>query len=839
MKLFYSIIFLLFSFSLFAQRPNNASSQGGGGNMKIGRVYGRILDEVKKPVAYASVTLFISKGKKDSLITGALSEENGDFNLTELAFGRYKVKVTYVGYKDFTQVVTVRPPDNVEQDLGDIRLEIDAKALNEVQISSEKSQSQLALDKQVFNVGRNAASAGGTAEDVLKAVPSVTLDADGSPKLRNNTTTVYLDGRPTPLTLNQIPADEIERVEVITNPSAKYEAQSSGGIINIITKKNKKPGYNGFLTLGAATGNRMNGTFSLSYKQGKNSVTGFYNRNQGNQPSTGYTNRINYKKGELDNYFDQINTSTFRHIMQNGSLAWERQINNRNTMTLSGNYRNGQHNMVDNQDYVVLSPKKDTILKGIRDIKPENEFTNLGVSLNWKKTFPKKGRELITDFNYNRGFSDNTSFWETTRNLKAGAKTSETNNISGGNTANAFVFQLDYANPLNDSSKIEYGVRSSGNIRDQQYLNVLKMSDGRLDTLDNFTQDFLVNDFINAAYINYSSRWKGIGYQAGMRYEQSNLNATSRIEGKDFGYNYPSSSKDFFKSLFPSVYFSKKLKNNSEVQLNMSRKINRPDWMRMMPIIRQADLQNIQIGNPTLKPEFINLMELNYNKLFKSNNWLIALYFRDEQNNVVPFSFPSLEDTTVLINTFVNGTRGFRFGIDNTLKLEWNKRLEFTTNINAFNMIFRAENIERRGFAMNGKATANYKFPKDFSLQTTFNYESPRIFLQGKEQENYFLDISFKKDITLGSVMPSKSGTPAGNARLGSVTFSVHDAFNTRRNLRYFETAYFTQNVQRRRELRYFKLTVQVFFGKPDASIFKRKSNNRQSSGGGEGGMDF
>ncbi len=836
----YSILILAFfcSVNLFAQRP---SGQGGGGNgrmgggPKIGRVYGRILDaETRKGVEYASVTLLLSRGKKDSVITGGLTEENGDFNLKELAFGRYKIRVTFVGYKDFSQVVMVSPPDNIEQDLGDLKMELDSKVLADVNISAEKAQSQLALDKQVFNVGRNAASVGGTAEDILKAVPSVSLDTDGKAKLRNNETTVYFDGRPTPLNLNQIPADQIEKVEIITNPSAKYEAQTSGGIINIVSKQNRKPGYNGFVTIGAGTGSRYNATFSLSYKRGKNNFTGFFNRNQSNQPSNGFTNRTNLNKGNVINYFDQVNNSLFNNHMQNGSLAWERQINNRNTMTLSGNYRNGQHNMEDIQNYTIRSPQKDTVIRGLRTINPNNEFTNLGVSLNWKKTFPKKGRELITDLNYNRSFANNAATWLTTDNLVSGKQLLMKNLISGANQGNAFVFQMDYTNPLNDSTKVEYGVRSSSNFRDQQFYNDAYDENGTAKRLTDFTQDFLLKDLINAVYVNYGSKWKGIGYQAGVRYEQSNLNADSRIAGKNFGYNYPSSGKDFFRALFPSVYLAKKMAGNREVQFNMSRKINRPDWMRTMPVIRMADRQNIQVGNPSLQPEFINLIELNYNKLFKSNNWLVSLYFRDEQNTIVPFAFPSIADTSILVNTFVNGSRGLRFGIDNTLKLEWNKKLEFTTNINAFNLIFKAQNIERQGFAMNGKINATYKFPKEYSLQATYNYESPRIFLQGIERENQFLDLSFKKDITLGALMPSKAATPAGNARVGAITFTVSDVFDTRRNLRYFETAYFTQDIQRRRDTRFFRLTLQCYFGKADASIFKKKATQRPQGGGME-----
>jgi Outer membrane protein beta-barrel family/Carboxypeptidase regulatory-like domain/TonB-dependent Receptor Plug Domain len=838
------LLFLLFSLTttiVFAQRPEGGGNRGGGqggfaGSPKIGRLYGKIIDpETQKGVGYASVTLNISRGKKDSVVAGALTEENGDFNLTALGFGRYKLKVSFLGFKDFSRAVMVAPPDNVEQDLGDIMLELDAKSLAEVNVNAEKSQSQLALDKQVFNVGRNAGSVGGTAEDVLKAVPSVTLDADGNAKLRNNGTTVYLDGRPTQLTLNQIPADQIEKVEIITNPSSKYEAQTSGGIINIISKQNKKPGYNGFVTLGVATGDRYNGTFSLSAKQGKWNFTSLYNRNQSQQPSNGFTHRTNLYNGKVSNYFDQNNTSKFDNHMQNAMASLEYQVNNRNTLTLGGAYRNGMHNMLDNQNYTIKNAQNETLINGTRTIVPNNEFTNFSSNLTWKKTYPKKDKSLITDIMLNRGFSDNAALWTTSETLQNSQINLNKNLISGGNVSKGGVFQLDYTNPLNDSTKLETGIRSSWNQRDQQYYNDLIDEIGKTKRLSDFTQDFLLNDVINAAYINYASKMKnGIAYQAGFRYEQSNLNADSRIAGKNFGYNYPSSASDILKAIFPSVYFSKKLKNNSEIQLNLSRKINRPDWMKAMPVIRVADRQNVQIGNASLKPEFITLAELNYNKLFGSHNLLISTYIRNEENVIVPFSYPSVADTSVLINTFVNGKNSFRYGLDNTLKLEYNKKLEITTNINVFNMIFKAENIDVQGYAMNAKINGNYKFPKDFSMQLSGNYESPRVFLQGKEAANYFADMSIKKDITLKEIMPSKASGGAGNARVGSLVFSVSDIFDTKRNLRYFETAYFTQDIQRRRDTRFFKITLQVFFGKPDASIFKKRTARPQGGGGME-----
>lgn len=832
MKFFYIQLFLFcFANSLFAQKPSGMP----GNNLKIGRVYGRLFDEKKKPVAFATVALYVNKGKKDSLITGTLTEQNGEFNLRDLPFGRFKVSISYIGYSTFNQTVTVRPPDFVEQDLGNILLQIDATVLKELEITSEKSQSQLSLDRQVFNVGRNAASVGGTAEDVLRTVPSVTMDVDGNAKLRNNATTVYLDGRPTPVTLNQIPADQIERIEVITNPSAKFEAQTSGGIINIVSKQNKKPGYNGFVTLSAAGGERYNATVSLSLKEGKNNFTGFFNRWQSQQPATGYTNRTNITNSEIISYFNQQNSSYSNNYMQNGSLAWERTINNRNSITFTGNYRGGKFNWNEEQKYYLTSPKRDTQFSGTRSIRPDNSFSNYGGALTWKKSFPKKGREIVADVNYNRGTSGSDANWLTTDTYQNAQIKIENNIITGGNTSDNLIIQVDYTSPLNDSTKIEYGIRSSLSEKNQVYYNDVVV-DGIQKRLAEFSQDFFLQDYINAAYFNFSSKWKGIGYQAGIRYEQSNLNGKSNIGGEDFGYNFPSSGKDILKSLFPAVYFSKKWSSNAELQFNMSRKINRPWYMQLMPVIRVADRQNIQIGNPALQPEFINLFEVNYNRLFKSNNWLISLYMRDEQNTIVPFAKTSPTDTAILINTYINGKSSFRVGIDNTLKLELNKKFEVTTNINAFSMLFRAQGIERKGYALNGKINASYKFPKDISLQTTYNYESPRIFLQGRERDNQFVDLALKKDITVGDLFPSKRNTGAGAMRLGSLTFSVSDLFNTRRNLKVFDTVFFTQEVQRRRDLRFFKVTLQCFFGKPDASIFKRKSSR---PAGGESQMEF
>jgi hypothetical protein len=263
-------------------------------SVNIGRAYGKIIEkETKAPVPFASIVLFVTKLGKDSIVSGGLTSENGDFSLDNLPFGSFKFKVQFIGFVPIEKMISVSM-QNIEQDLGDIALTRDEKILKTVEITGTKNM-DLGIDRKVFYVDKNTVSSGGTALDVMKTVPSVTLDSDGNPLLRNNSVTVYIDGRPSGLSLQQIPSDDIEKVEIITNPSAKFEAGATSGILNIVLKKNKKPGYNGLISVGAGTGNRFNSTVTFNLKEKKYAIGLTYSSNNVlNGGLLGFTNRLNY-----------------------------------------------------------------------------------------------------------------------------------------------------------------------------------------------------------------------------------------------------------------------------------------------------------------------------------------------------------------------------------------------------------------------------------------------------------------------------------------------------------------------------------------------------------------
>jgi outer membrane receptor protein involved in Fe transport len=269
--------------------------------------------------------------------------------------------------------------------------------------------------------------------------------------------------------------------------------------------------------------------------------------------------------------------------------------------------------------------------------------------------------------------------------------------------------------------------------------------------------------------------------------------------------------KDLLRSFFPSLSISKNLDEKTQIGMNLSRKIQRPNFMQIMPGIRSNDKQNITIGNPALQPEFINLAELNYNKIFGEHNWLASLYLTNETNSIKPFARPSATDSTVLITTFVNGNNELMYGMDNTLKLSFGKNFDVMLNANIFKFSVSVDTFVNSAWTGTGKIGLSYRLPSNFSVQLNGAYEGNRPQPQGNRQAIAYMDFAVKKSFF-------------NNA--ANVVFAVNDVFNTRKDISTFVLPTIWQETMRRRDTRYFKLSLQIPFGKMDASSFK-KGNKR------------
>jgi iron complex outermembrane recepter protein len=828
-RVLFFIIILCF-FSIKAQPPSSIRS---GMPAVYGKVYGKVLNAAtKEPVVYATITMLTMR---DSLVGGALVKNNGDFVVEKLPMGRYKLKVQFIGYTTLLQNV-VLTPKQPDMDLGNLRLEQDAKQLSEVVIKGERQLVQTSIDKRVFNVDKDISSKGGTAVDVMKNLPGVTVDGEGNVNLRNGSPTIFIDGRPSVLSLEQIPAEQIDRIEIITNPSARFDASATNGILNVIMKKNTKPGYNGMLNAGIGTNNRYNAMLNLNIKEKKFNFFMSYNINSSGNINEGYTYRTNMTDEVPSSYFNQDNTTDQLRLMQMGRFGLDYNISNRDVITISQSFNQFIMNMTDEQSFSFEDNAEKPVSYGNRSTKQDVVRAGYTTQIQYKHNFPKPGKELLTDFTYNIGQRDANSHFVTTNYDLLGnllPNNPEVQSNSGGDKSAIYTYQLDFVNPLSDSSKWEFGAKS--NLRtDIAYLDVqLGIANNPLQRDSLLSNNYTINEFINGVYTNYSGVLNGFGYMAGLRFEQTNFKGELTDKGQTFEYIYPDGLNNLQYAFFPSLFLNRKINKNHEVQLNITRKINRPGWMQVMPFIMFADRQSYRIGNPNLAPEFINSMEANYSFNFDNGNYFTSAYAKITDNAITNYVYtytdPVRNDPTILVSTFINGDKAYSYGWEHILKYSFFKRkMDVTLSGNIFYTQISAttlqnEVIKNEGFSWNGKFVLSYKLPFAFVFQTTASYEAPRIIPQGITIPVYFLDMSFAKDIT----------------KKLSMNLTLSDVFNTKRFGAVYDTESFTQDFSRRWESRYLRLTLSWRFGETDQSIFRRKNNQRRDRDSGGEEMGF
>ncbi|MET0243438.1 MAG: TonB dependent receptor, partial [Flavitalea sp.] len=582
---------ILLTVTAAAQAPGNMQAPP-----SIGRIYGKVTDSTGKAVRDASVMLLqnrfdtTAKKNKEVLLRGITTGANGEFNMEDLpVVGELRLTITAVGYASYDENTSFMPKPgtapaggtspqrapagggfpgggmpNFEKDLGKITLKADAEQLGVVTVTANTTRMRLDIDKKVFNVEQNLVTAGGTAMDVMRNVPSVNVDIDGNVTLRNAAPQIYVDGRPTTLTLDQIPADAIESVEVITNPSAKYDASGgNAGILNIILKKNKKSGYNGNINAGVDKRGAMNGGVGLSLRQNKFnlSLNGFANQMKNrNTNSTDITSMLT-----TPNLFVDQNTMN----RQNGGFLFGRVgldyfATNRLTFSVGAVRVHGEFSPTD-----VL--KTDSSYKGgsyisysERNTSTERVFNATGLQGGFKYLFPTKGEELTADINYFSGKNSNSANYNTDiYSQYGGAKTGNIQQQILGNGTNQFVtIQADYVKPFKGTAKLETGARVQlRNLTNNQGNYFYDAASGEFLPISSATSNYKNKDNVYAAYVSFSNTIRNFGYQVGLRAESSDYVGELTDTKQEFVNKYPV-------SLFPSIFLSQKLKNQQELQFS-------------------------------------------------------------------------------------------------------------------------------------------------------------------------------------------------------------------------------------------------------------------------------
>ncbi|MEO6548814.1 MAG: outer membrane beta-barrel family protein [Ferruginibacter sp.] len=855
---------LISNFNVFAQFPGGGPGRAGGPAMNVGHFYGKVIDAAtNRPIDAASVQLIqnkldtATKKRKDVTVSGMLTTKKGEFSLENLpVMASYKLLITAIGYKPIEQKPAfelkmggARPAGGdmssmlsaVDKDLGNIKMDTDAQQLQGVTVTADKPLLTMNIDRKVFNVEKNLASIGGTAVDVMKNVPSLNVDIDGNVTLRNAPPQIFVDGRPTTMTLDQIPADAIASVEIITNPSAKFDASGGGsGILNIVLKKNRKAGYNGSIRASIDSRGKPGFGGDINIKQQKINFFAAAQLGFRKSISTVRTDRTDFFNNSTAHLL-QLNGPVNKGFFGFGRIGFDYFIDNRNTVSLSGNVVKGEFK---NRDMMDIN--RDTIYDnfgivsdfGNRNTNSAFQFTNYGSMLSFKHNFAKANKEITADVNYNYSKNNNDNQISTQYFfLNSSPKTPLIDQSSfGGGTTKFVTVQTDYSDPITSTMKIEAGARVA--VRNYNSYNnnfVMDPSTGKNIPLSLLNNSYQFTDRVAAAYTTFAQQLKRFSYQLGLRVESSKYDGTLINKNQKFSNEYPF-------SIFPSAFATYKLTESQDLQVNYSRKINRPNFFQLIPFIDYTDSLNLSIGNPALVPEFTNLIELSYqNQLAKGQNLLSTIYFKNTTDLITRYQFPTknpnapAKPDTILLTTYANASRSYTYGLELTSSNKVAKWWDLTSNVNIFNVTLKAGNlpggVDNDQVSWFLKINNSFKFPKNYSIQFSGDYQAKTLVqpggggggrggmmfgggnlpsAQGYIKPFYGFDIAIRKDFLKNNA--------------ASLTLQMSDVFRTRLNGTYNTSIYFIQETSRRRDPQMLRLNFNWRFGKFDVSLLKRKN---------------
>ncbi|MEO1515033.1 MAG: TonB-dependent receptor [Bacteroidota bacterium] len=768
-------LLLLFAFLLClgvyleAQGPQRGGRPGRGGARAAAKITGTIVDsQTGVPLEYATISLF--RRRDSSLVTGIVTDLNGNFTL-DTRPGRFFAKIEFLAYqsKVIPQLAIERGQALLE--LGKITLESDAAVLEEVVVQADRSQMQLSLDKKIFNVGKDLASRGGTATDLLDNVPSVQVDVEGGITLRGSgNVQILVDGRPSGLIsagnangLRSLPANLIERVEVITNPSARYEAEGMAGIINIVLKKERKSGLNGSFDFNGGLPESYGTAINLNYRASKlNFFTNLgFNRRQ--RPGSSYLYQEVYN-GDTTLISEQRGDRERIGLNANLRLGVDYSFTPKSTLTSSFTFRGGRDDNFNSFIYrdFLNSSENPTGISRRTDDEIENEY-ELQYTLRYKKTYDRKGQQLTADIRYEDNSEDEGSdlveryFTKDDQPSTQPTLIQRSDNKEGTTRLSG---QVDYTQPILKDGTMEMGWRTSLRQIDNDFEVNNILANGEKEPLIGLTNEFVYNEDIHAAYLIFGNKQGKISYQVGLRAEYSDirteLKETNEVNARDY------------LNLFPSGFLNFELPASNAIQLSYSRRVRRPRFWDLNPFFTFSDNRNFFAGNPNLDPEFTHSMEFGHVKYWEKGSLSSAIYYRHTTGKIQRVREVNDDGTTLLKpqNLSTEDNFGFEFNISYSALKWW--RLDM--DLNLFRSIVDGSNFDQSfdadTYSWFTRGTSRFTLDKQTDVQIRFNYRAPQETIQGRRKSITSIDIAASRDVL------NKKGT---------LTLSIRDVFNSRR----------------------------------------------------------
>lgn len=728
------------------------------------KLVGRVIDsETGKGLEYASVSLF--SVRDSSLVTGGITDLEGKFSI-DTKPGRFYVSIQFISYAE--KII-----DNVNisksggaVDLGQIKVEPDIETLSEVVVTAEKDQMEMTLDKRVFNVGKDLSNAGRTAADILDNVPSVAVDQDGNVSLRGSENVrILIDGKPSGLIgisgtdgLRQLQGDIIENIEVVTNPSARYDAEGNAGIINIILKKKREGGFNGSVTLDTGFPDNHGASVNFNYRLNKVNFFGNYSFRYRDVPGFGDSFQQFFSE-EGTTITDQQLDFTRGGFSNNFRLGTEWLIDDNNTLSVSYLYRVSDGNNERETFYRDFGTQGELLSESFRVENEDEQDFNNEYGLSYTKNFEKTGRKLTADIQYRNNSEIELAnitediLFDSEQAISLVADQRSDNEEQ----EESWLFQLDYVHPLSKTSTFEVGYR--GNLRNlaNDYLVETFIEDDWV-TDTNLSNNFRYDEDVHAAYAMYSNKINKISYQLGLRAEATSID----IELLQTNESFP---KDYT-NLFPSAFFTYEIKEGSSLQSSYSRRIRRPRSRNLNPFpFTIGDNRNLRTGNPDLDPTFTDSYEIGFLKTWKKATLFSSVYYR-RTDGVVQRITTRVDSVNISrpVNLSLENAVGFEFNYSHDLTDWW----RMNANANLYRSVitgsFSDQNFDAEAYTLNSRINSRMTIKKEWEFQMNFRYRAPENRAQGDREAYYQLDVGFSRQVL---------------KKKGTLVFNVRDVFNS------------------------------------------------------------
>ncbi|TYP72948.1 outer membrane beta-barrel family protein [Aquimarina intermedia] len=783
LTLYLTAICTLILTSLLSAQPQNPDL--------LGSVKGRVIDKLRKePIPYATIVI---QDLKEEIISGGITTESGEFLVNDIPNGNYTLKIQFIGYASYATPISINRK-NRNFDIGTIELLEEAESLDDVTIVAERTTIEQKIDRKVINVGKDLTTTGGSAAEIMNNISSVNVDQDGNITLRGNQNVrILVDGKPTNISaaqlLKQIPSTSIKTIELITNPSAKYNPEGMSGIINIVLHKNSNIGLNGNINFGLNFDKnaRFNSSIDLNYRSGKFNIYGNYGNSSRKSLGAGYVFREDEDSQQFFSFLDNTNSHLFK-------VGIDYYLDDHNTLSFYTNQNIYDGGTTGTTDIRFVENPQNNLSQLLF-----NQGENIGSTYNfdYKHTFKEEEHSIELEVDYNVFDEDKTDQFLFTGNTAFLQNYTDLIDNKRENT----TINLDYINPISETDKLEIGYEARLRRTENGYISSLFAN-----------SDYAYDRDIHSGYVTYGKTLKKWSYQIGARVESYKVTATLDNE-RIF--------EDDYVTVYPSAYINYTPEEKNSYQLSYSRRVDRPGLNQVNPIREWSTPRIISIGNPALDPQFTNSIEFNYTRKLEKGSLTAGVFYRliNDEINQTLLENPDVEDGQILtFDNFDNNTAyGFELSSNYKVATWWSLNASVDLYGQTQKGVVGTTTREVDAFVYNFRLSNTFKATKNLSFQLFGFYRGPQEGIQFETEEFYFVNTGARY-----SFLDDKA------------TFSINfnDIFNTQK-FRFNSDVPYTQFGQFQGETQSVFLGLSYRFGSGKNRKVSRKNRDKNEKSGG------